>query len=72
MLEMSHTSIAEGDLWVAASKIRGLGELFSMAGGEPPLSNDGLKGLAYLLTELADEIDEVRSVAEAKARKGKE
>ena len=30
-----------GDLWVIAGKLRGVGELFSMAMGEPPASEEG-------------------------------
>lgn len=48
-----------GDLWVIAGKVRGLGELFSMAKGELPMSEDGYQGIAHLLIEIANKIDEV-------------
>lgn len=54
-----------GDLWTVGIKVRGLGELFNMACGGPPFGGEGLKGISYLLTEIADEIDRIRSTVES-------
>ena len=48
-----------GDLWDVAKKLRGLGEVFSMATGEPPFSEMGLKGIADQLLELSQEVNTI-------------
>ncbi len=72
MVEKNETSDVPGDLWVVASKMRGLGELFNMCVGDPPLSDGGIKGLSYLLIELADEVEGVHNLIEDNAQKSKE
>lgn len=46
-------------LWTAAAKVRGLAELVSMVGGEPPMSEVAYKGLSYVLQGIADELDSI-------------
>jgi hypothetical protein len=53
-----------GNLWALGIKVRGLGELFSMASGEPPLGDEAFKGISYLLTDIANEIERIRKVVE--------
>ena len=44
-------------LWTISAKIRGLSDLFSLAQGDPPFSDTGLKGLSYMLSDLATECE---------------
>jgi hypothetical protein len=53
-----------GGLWSVSTKVRGLSEIFNMAKGEPPFSEEGLCGFAYLLEGLADELDQIKDLVE--------
>lgn len=48
-----------GDLWMVAGKMRSLGELLNMSSGDPPFSDEGLKGLSHLLLDLACDVEKV-------------
>lgn len=48
-----------GEIWTVSVKLRGLGEMFSMASGDPPLGDEALKGLSYLLRDLVDELSKI-------------
>ena len=50
------------ELLVITGKLQGLGELFSMSRGEPPLSDTGCIGVADLLIGLANELDSLIDV----------
>lgn len=45
-----------GDLWKISIKLRGMADLFSKAGPEPPLDEEPLKGISYILLEMAEEL----------------
>jgi hypothetical protein len=53
-----------GGLWSVSTRVRSLSEIFNMAKSEPPFSEEGLCGFAYLLEGLADELDQIKDLVE--------
>jgi hypothetical protein len=53
-----------GGLWTVSIKLRALGEVFSMANGEPPFGEEALKGMSSLLCGMADELVTIRETLE--------
>lgn len=53
-----------GSLWSVTTKVRGLSEVFNMAKGEPPFSEEGLCGVANLLEGIANDLDQIRDLIE--------
>ncbi len=46
-------------------QLRGLRELFRMASGEHTIKEEAFHGISYLIDEIADEIDRIRSTVES-------
>lgn len=51
---------AFGTLHAICNKVRSLSEIFSMAKGDPPFSEEGLCGFSYLLEDIANDLDDVK------------
>ncbi len=55
-------------LWEVAGKVRAIGELFGMSAPEPGVSEIACKGIASLLSEIADDLDLVRDFLDEEHR----
>lgn len=60
MTRKAELSEVPGELWTVSIKLRALGEVFSMASGEPPFGEEALKGMSSLLCEMADDLASIR------------
>jgi hypothetical protein len=64
MARRNELSQIPGDLWTVSIKLRALGEVFSMAKGEPPFGEEALKGISSLLCDMADDLSDIREALE--------
>lgn len=64
-MTVAEISSFPGELWTVSVKLRALSEVFSMACGDPPLGDEALKGISYLLRDMADDLSDIRVNLEA-------
>ena len=64
-MNQAEISSFPGELWTVSTKLRALSEVFSMASGDPPLGEEALKGISYLLRDMADDLSNIRENLEA-------
>lgn len=62
--QVEKRSDVPGALWSASTKVRGLSEVFNMAAGDPPFSEEGLTGVGSILGAVADDLDHIRDIVE--------
>lgn len=59
-----------GELWTVSCKLHGIGELIKFHNGEPALNQDQVNlGIGEIITDLAEQIDNVREELESREYK---